>query len=118
MTSRERFLAALDGPAILHVCGDITPRLSALAELGVWCFNFDWVIQARATKAAAQGRFTLMGNVNTTDLLRAAPEAIERQVVACLEAGIEIVGPGCALSPRCPVANFQAMVRAIERWRG
>ena len=114
----QRMIAQLHGPAILHMCGDISPRLPALSKLGLCCFNFDWAIAPTAMKAAAQGMFSLMGNVNTTDLLQANPEVIEQQVCACLEAGIEIISPGCAVSPKCPVANFRAMARAIEHWTG
>jgi [methyl-Co(III) methanol-specific corrinoid protein]:coenzyme M methyltransferase len=114
----RRMVAAIEGPTILHMCGDITPRLEALWKVGFACFNFDWAIPPAVMKEAAAGRFKIMGNVNTTDLLRGEPEEIERQVVACLEAGVDFVSPGCAVSPECPVENFLAMRRAVERWGG
>lgn len=114
----KRMIEAIQGPTIMHICGDITPRLNALAETGLTCFNFDWAIDPAVMKRASAGKFTLMGNVNTADLWRAPPEVIERQVVECLEAGVEIISPGCAVSPECPVANFHAMRRAIDNWLG
>ncbi len=109
----KRLLAQIDGPTIMHMCGDITARLDALAEIGLTCFNFDWEIDPKTMKAAAAGKFTIMGNVNTTDLMQAAPEEIERQVHACVDAGVDIISPGCAVSPKCPNANFVAMTRAV-----
>lgn len=67
---------------------------------------------------AAEGAFRLMGNVNTTDLLNAAPQEIERQVPENLEAGVDIISPGCAISPNCPNANLRAMVEAVAKYGG
>ena len=108
----RRMISEIEGPTVLHMCGDITPRLGSLLRVGLTCFNFDWAIDPRAMKEAARGKFSIMGNVNTTDLLRGTPETIEEQVKACLEAEVDIISPGCAVSPQCPVKNFQAMTRA------
>jgi len=112
----RRMIDQIDGPTIMHICGDVTPRLEALAQVGLTCFNFDWAIEPGLMKQVSAGRFTIMGNVNTTDLLMAQPEEIRRQVVRCLEAGVDVISPGCAISPACPNANLLAMAEAIERW--
>jgi [methyl-Co(III) methanol-specific corrinoid protein]:coenzyme M methyltransferase len=108
----RRMISEIQGPTVLHMCGDITPRLGSLRQVGLTCFNFDWAIDPRAMKEAAGGKFSIMGNVNTTDLLRGAPATIEEQVRACLDAEVDIISPGCAVSPQCPIENFQAMTRA------
>jgi uroporphyrinogen-III decarboxylase len=46
----------------------------------------------------------------------ATPQEIERQVVRNLEAGVDMISPGCAISPECPDANLLAMAQAIDRW--
>jgi [methyl-Co(III) methanol-specific corrinoid protein]:coenzyme M methyltransferase len=109
----RRLIAEIHGPTIMHICGDIRPRLGLLAQTGMTCFNFDWCIPP-AEMVAAAGHFTLMGNVNTTDLLRGPPAEIRCQVAACLAAGVQIIGPGCAISPKCPNANLRAMAEGIE----
>jgi [methyl-Co(III) methanol-specific corrinoid protein]:coenzyme M methyltransferase len=58
-----------------------------------------------------------MGNVNTTDLLTGSPEDIRSQVFENLEAGVDVISPGCAISPRCPSANIKAMSEAIIAWK-
>jgi [methyl-Co(III) methanol-specific corrinoid protein]:coenzyme M methyltransferase len=112
----RRMVAGIDGPTIMHICGDITPRLDTLLQAGLCCFNFDWAIPPRVMVEKAAGAFRLMGNVNTSDLLLGCPEEIERQVVENLEAGVDIICPGCATSPRCPNENLRAMVTAVEKW--
>lgn len=113
---QRRLVDGIRGPTILHMCGDITPRLQALLETGIDCFNFDWAIEPEVMKKSAGGQFSIMGNVNTLDLLKATPDVIEEQVTKCLRAGVDIISPGCAVSPECPVANFQAMAKAVEDW--
>ena len=112
----KRLVSGIDGPTIMHICGDITPRLDSLGEVGLTCFNFDWEIDPVVMKQSAAGAFSLMGNINTADLMLSTPDEIERQVVACLEAGIDIISPGCAISPRCPNSNLLAMTRGVARW--
>jgi uroporphyrinogen-III decarboxylase len=58
-----------------------------------------------------------MGNINTTDLLCGRPTEIARQVKECLAAGVHIISPGCATSPKCPNANLRALSKAIRRAR-
>jgi [methyl-Co(III) methanol-specific corrinoid protein]:coenzyme M methyltransferase len=112
----RRLLQGIKGPTIMHICGDITPRLNTLREVGLTAFNFDWAIEPRVMKAKAGGAFALMGNVNTADLLMGTPDQIAEQVTADLEAGIEIIGPGCAVSPNCPNANLRAIVDTVVQW--
>ncbi len=109
----RRMIERIDGPTIMHICGDIIPRLSMLAETGLTCFNFDWSIPPKQMVEAAAGKFTVMGNVNTADLLSAGPAEIRRQVTENLEAGVNIISPGCAISPKCPNANLRAMAEGI-----
>ena len=111
-------LQRIQGPTIMHICGDITPRLDALQHTGLTCFNFDWAIEPAVMKRAADGHFRIMGNVNTTDLMRGTPADITRQVIRNLEAGVDIISPGCAISPTCPNVNLRAMIETITRWHG
>lgn len=112
----REMVARLQGPAVMHICGDITPRLPALRRVGFACFNFDSDITPTRMKQAAEGRFSLMGNVNTTDLLFGEPRAIEQQVASALDAGIDIISPGCAVSPTCPTENLKALASGIDKW--
>ena len=111
----QRMVERIDGPTVLHICGDIMPRLAMLERTGIACFNFDWAIPPHVMAQAAAGNFTLMGNVNTADLLNGQPDDIERQVLENIEAGIHIISPGCAVSPKCPNENLRAMADAIQK---
>jgi [methyl-Co(III) methanol-specific corrinoid protein]:coenzyme M methyltransferase len=84
--------------------------------IGIACFNFDWNINPKFMKEVSKGKFKIMGNINTYDLLTATPEVIERQVIENLEAGVDIISPGCAISPECPNSNLKAMSETIKKW--
>lgn len=102
----------IQGPAIMHMCGDITARIPLLKQTGMACFNFDWAIPPRTMVQEACSAFPLMGNVNTTDLLTGSPVRILQQVHECIGAGVDVISPGCAISPECPNENLRAMSEA------
>jgi [methyl-Co(III) methanol-specific corrinoid protein]:coenzyme M methyltransferase len=112
----RQMLQRIQGPTVMHICGDITPRLAMLGEIGLTCFNFDWAIAPRDMVKSAAGKFSTMGNVNTTDLLNGTEADIQRQVFDNLDAGVDIISPGCAISPQCPNANLRAMAQAIDEY--
>jgi len=116
MDVHKRMIEQIQGPTVMHICGDITPRLELLGRIGLKCFNFDWNISPKTMKQASQGKFTVMGNICTSDLLNGRPEQIEQQVIENLQAGVDIVSPGCAISPLCPNENLLAISRAVRKW--
>lgn len=113
----QEMISRIDGPTIMHICGDVTPRLDMFKQTGMTCFNFDWAIAPELIVRQAAGAYRVMGNINTTDLLRGQPREIERQVIQNLEAGVEIISPGCAVSPNCPNANLRTLSEAVTGGR-
>jgi [methyl-Co(III) methanol-specific corrinoid protein]:coenzyme M methyltransferase len=113
----KRMIKEIPGPTIMHICGDITPRLHLLNDIGLDCFNFDWSIRPKDMKKFAQGKMRIMGNINTTHLLTAKPELIKNQVIENLEAEVDIISPGCAISPLCSNSNLQILSNTIDDWK-
>ena len=112
----RRLISSIQGPTIMHICGDITPRLDTLSQVGLYCFNFDWAISPHVMVRKAGGAFRLMGNISTSDLLLGQPADVEQQVFENLDAGVDIISPGCAISPQCSNANLRSMVDAVIKW--
>ncbi len=53
----------------------------------------------------------IVGNISTTQtLFTGSPEEVKAEVKRALEAGVDIVAPGCGLAPRSPIENIKAMV--------
>jgi [methyl-Co(III) methanol-specific corrinoid protein]:coenzyme M methyltransferase len=112
----QRLISQISGPTIMHICGDVTPRLGMFGQTKMTCFNFDWAIDPRAIKQAAAGTYRVMGNINTSDLLNGSAVEIERQVIENLAAGIDIISPGCAISPKCPNHNLRVIPETVRRY--
>ena len=114
----QDMISRIHGPTIMHICGDVTARLPMFKHTAITCFNFDWAIAPGEMVRQAAGAFRVMGNISTTDLLRGTPADIERQVIENLEAGVDIISPGCAISPKCPNANLRALADSVARYSG
>jgi [methyl-Co(III) methanol-specific corrinoid protein]:coenzyme M methyltransferase len=113
----QRMIRRIEGPTIMHICGDVTPRLSMFKQTAMTCFNFDWAIPPARIVEESDGAFRTMGNINTADLLNGTPDDIQRQVFENLDAGVDIISPGCAISPKCPNVNLRAIADAVEHYR-
>ncbi len=105
----------IDGPTILHVCGNCTDRLHHFAEAGFNAYHFEWQVDAREAVQTVGDKMVLIGNVNNPQaLLQGAPEDVYRQARYAIEAGVEIIGPECAIPLSTPLENLKAIVTAVR----
>jgi [methyl-Co(III) methanol-specific corrinoid protein]:coenzyme M methyltransferase len=106
-------------PVILHICGRTLDRMDFIARTGMAAFHFDSKNPPREAVAAAAGRIRLVGNVNNpVTLLRRGPDEVRHEVWECLRAGVELIGPECAVPLDTPTENLQEIARAVRAWRG
>ena len=99
-------------PTVLHICGNTLDRLPFICQAGFDCFHFDSKVDAKAAVSAVSGAISLMGNVNNPEiLLQGTPEDVADHTRYAIEAGVQVVGPECAIPLRTPVANLQAITR-------
>lgn len=106
-------------PLILHTCGDTTDRIPLFAETGMHCFHWDTKAgTAEEVRKLAGERMALMGGLNNTDvLLLGTPELVREKVEESLRAGIDIVGPECAVGLKTPMKNLEAAGKAVLEYR-
>jgi [methyl-Co(III) methanol-specific corrinoid protein]:coenzyme M methyltransferase len=111
----RELVAALDIPVVLHICGNTLDRIPAIADAGFDAFHFDSRVDARDAVRAAAGRMALVGNVNNPELLlNGTPAAVQEAARYALAAGVQVLGPECAVPLHTPVENLRAIVRAVE----
>ena len=107
--------AAIDGPVILHVCGNCLDRLELFADSGVDAYHFEWQVDAKAAVERIGSRVSLAGNVNNPKaLLQGTPEDVYNQARYAIDAGVDIIGPECAIPLATPLANLQAIAAACR----
>ncbi|WP_048143186.1 methylcobamide:CoM methyltransferase MtaA [Methanosarcina horonobensis] len=107
----------VNGPVILHICGDVGDSLKTLSECGFEAVSIEEKVSLKAAKEAISGRARLIGNVSPSrTLLFGTPEIVKEEAKDCLSAGVDILAPGCGIAPRTPLANIRALVEARDEW--
>ncbi len=107
----------LDVPLILHICGRTLDRMPYIADTGMAAFHFDSKNDPQEAMDAVEGKIALVGNVNNPETLYArGPEEVRAEVVRCLEAGVQMIAPECAIPLSTKLENLIEIPRAVKEW--
>jgi [methyl-Co(III) methanol-specific corrinoid protein]:coenzyme M methyltransferase len=72
--------------------------------------SVDQSMDMRWVKRTLGRRTAAVGNVSPTNtLLFRSPEYVIEECKECIEAGTDILAPGCGFAPETPLANMKAM---------
>lgn len=105
----------IGGPLILHVCGDCTDRLELFAEAGFDAYHFEWQMDAKKVVEMVGNRMSLVGCINNAQVLyQGTPDDAYKQARYAVEAGVNIIGPECAIPLATPLENLKAIVSAVN----
>ena len=105
----------VDGPLILHVCGPCGDRLHRFAATGVAAYHFEYQVGPRFAVDQVGEKIALFGAVNNPQvLLQGTPEDAYRQTRECIEAGVDVLCPECAIPLSTPLENLKAIVAAAR----
>jgi [methyl-Co(III) methanol-specific corrinoid protein]:coenzyme M methyltransferase len=111
----QEVTAEIGGPVILHVCGHCADRLHLFARSGVDAYHFEWQVDAKLAVEKIGKQVSLVGNVNNPRVLfQGTPEEVYRQARYGIEAGVNIIGPECAIPLATPLENLKAIVAAAK----
>ena len=107
----------IDAPLILHICGRTLDRMPYIAQTGMAAFHFDSRNDPQESMDAVDGGIALVGNINNPETLYArGPDEVRREVFACLEAGVQMIAPECAIPLQTKLQNLLAIPEAIKEW--
>jgi uroporphyrinogen decarboxylase len=130
---RKVLEAVRDAPIkLLHICSndkENPQKDGGLMEEG-WFKNYpvdaiNWwdrsFTPAQTAKRVYGGRFCIVAGVDQRKtMLRGTPQAVEEEVRSAIEAaaggGGFIIGPGCTMAQDTPLANYNAVARAVEKY--
>ena len=102
-------------PMVLHCCGNTLDRMDYICESGFDCFHFESKVNAQDAVKKVDGRISLMGNVNNPEiLLNGTVDEVMEQARYAIEAGVQVIGPECAIPLRTPLENLKAIARAAQ----
>ncbi len=103
-------------PTVLHICGNTLDRLDAICASGFDCFHFESRVDAHAATRRVAGRISLMGNVNNPEvLLHGTVEQVAAQARYAQDAGVQVIGPECAVPLCTPTENLRAIAGVRHR---
>ncbi len=100
----------IDCPLILHICGDTKDRIKYIRQSKIACFHWDTKCgEAKVVRKLAGDKLSLMGGIGNLDTLYKTPQDVRRQAREAVEAGINIIGPECAVPLDVKVENLKAI---------
>ncbi len=100
----------------LHICGDITRHLPAIAGLGADIVDLDWMVDMTTAREALGPGTVLMGNL---DPVSAVKDGSPKEIVGALKViyarvgGPYMTGAGCEIPPGTRPENLKALCAAI-----
>ena len=102
----------IDCPTLLHICGNTKDRIGYIAETGINCFHWDTKSGCpKEIKELAGDNLSLAGGVSNYTLLRGTADEVAAQVQRAKEAGMNIIGPECAIPLLTPLENLKAITQ-------
>jgi len=104
-------------PLILHICGNTLDRLDYIAQSGMAAFHFDSKNDPQEAMDIAKGRIKLVGNLNNPSLLYAGtPDDVRKAVYKCMDAGVDMIAPECAIPLSTKLENLLEIPIAVKDW--
>jgi [methyl-Co(III) methanol-specific corrinoid protein]:coenzyme M methyltransferase len=113
----RELVGGTDRPLAVHICGNITRQLHALAAVGFHGVSFDAKTDIQAARKHLKGKAALIGYLSTSTLLNEEPEVVKAAAQECIRQGVDVLNAGCAVAPLTPIANIRAMIAAGQEMR-
>lgn len=111
---------------VLEFCGDVTPRLGRIAELGVDCLAVEeskknFTVDIRDVVSKIGNKLCLIGNVDATMLQRWTVSELEAEIKRQLRYGLKakgfMMGLGSPIPPNTHLSKFEDFI-ALSRKHG
>ena len=111
------FAERLKVPIILHICGRTVDRMEYIAQTGMAAFHYDSKNTPEESMEIMRGRISLVGNINNPEtLFSKGPEVVSAEVTRNLEAGVQLIGPECAIPLQTSIDNLKEINRTVRDW--
>jgi [methyl-Co(III) methylamine-specific corrinoid protein]:coenzyme M methyltransferase len=104
----------LDVATVLHICGNTTNGLGIMDKTGVNGISVDQRVDIKTAKGNAENAI-IIGNLDPVAVLwNGNPEDIASASQKVLEAGVDLLSPGCGIVSMTPTANLQKLVECAK----
>jgi [methyl-Co(III) methanol-specific corrinoid protein]:coenzyme M methyltransferase len=107
----------IEGPTILHICGNTNPIAQLMYEAGANAIAVDQKNDVKAAREKLGDNAVILGNVDPYNVLvKGTPGDVDSAVKEVIEAGVNGVVPGCDIWPEVPKENMQALVDSAKKY--
>jgi len=107
------------GRVKLHICGNISPLLKLLKEVGPDILDIDWMVDFHQAAELFKGTTTAVsGNMDPVEvMMRGTTHTVKEAVQYCIEAGTDttLIAGGCEIPTAAPEENLIVMDRMLYR---
>ena len=104
-------------PLIMHICGRTVDRMEYIAQTGFSAFHYDSKNKPGESMEVMKERISLVGNINNPETLFArGPEVVRDEVYQNLDAGVQLIGPECAIPLQTAIENLKEIPNAVRDW--
>ena len=111
------FVERIPAPLILHICGRTVDRMDYIAQTGMAAFHYDSKNEPAESMGVVRSRISLVGNINNPEtLFSKGPEQVRKEVYKNLDAGVQLVGPECAIPLQTAIENLKEIPLAVRDW--
>jgi [methyl-Co(III) methanol-specific corrinoid protein]:coenzyme M methyltransferase len=112
-------IKGIEGPTILHICGNTNPIVELMAEAGASGIAVDQKNEVKASREKLGPDAVILGNVDPYNVLvKGTPADVELAVKEVIGAGVNGVVPGCDIWPEVPRENMRVMVESTKKYGG
>jgi [methyl-Co(III) methanol-specific corrinoid protein]:coenzyme M methyltransferase len=114
---QRRQFEAIAAPKILHICGNVDFIVESMGKTGANVLSLEPKASPLLAREKCGPDIILMGGVETAiTLFWKDPDTVKAICEQSIADGIQILAPGCAVSPGTPLENLQAMVDVARRY--
>ena len=111
------FSESIPIPLILHICGRTVDRMEYIAQTGMAAFHYDSKNKPQESVDIMRQRISLVGNINNPEtLFSKGPGEVRAEVYRNLDAGVQLVGPECAIPLQTSIQNLLEIPKAVQDW--
>jgi MtaA/CmuA family methyltransferase len=111
------FVEKIPIPLILHICGRTVDRMEFISQTGMAAFHYDSKNKPQESIDITGDRISLVGNINNPEtLFSKGPDAVRDEVIGNLEAGIQLIGPECAIPLQTSIQNLTVIPETVKEW--
>ncbi len=112
----QKFSSSVNSVTVLHICGNVNPILSDMANCGFEGLSVEEKIGSpKKAKEVIGDRARFVGNISSPFTLLPGPvDKIKAEAKQALDEGVDVLAPGCGIAPMTPLENIKAMVAARD----